>query len=76
MRKIDLDHCYVCGSPLPYGTGTAVYHARLRIRFCDKRPCRTIVIRSEKDWSKSKRGRLRGRRQALELIDRHAKEES
>lgn len=68
--KIDQESCFVCGCKLPYGQGKAVYHAFLRIRYCNRETCRGIVDAANKDYAKSKRGRHRTRSEMLSEIER------
>lgn len=56
--------CDLCGQHVPEGDGT--YHAPFRMLLC--RPCGDIVARHEKDHSRSRRGRLRSKSEALRAI--------
>ena len=74
MKRLDQDHCGLCGVDLPYHGDKAVAFPWLGLRLCLGR-CNTIVDGFLRVHDRSQRGRWRSRGAVLGLIKEYGRKE-
>jgi hypothetical protein len=61
----DLDHCRLCGELVPEGQGVMWEWLRRRVHL---HPCYDRIVEVQRDYSRSKKGRLRKRDEIEALL--------